>query len=62
MTEAALEEAVDKALGKADYDLDGMVSWEEYHYSLYDKDSDHQTAEADNRHRDVEKNNNLNMI
>lgn len=41
MTEAALEVAVDKALAKADYNLDGLISWQEYHYSLSDKDSDH---------------------
>lgn len=34
MTEAALEIAVDDALKKADFNYDGMISWQEYMYSL----------------------------
>lgn len=34
MTTDALEIAVDDALGRADFNWDGMISWEEYGYSL----------------------------
>lgn len=34
MTNEALEIAVDDALKKADFNWDGMISWQEYVYSL----------------------------
>lgn len=34
MTIDALEIAVDDALKKADFNYDGMISWQEYVYSL----------------------------
>lgn len=36
MSEDALEQSVDKALAKADYNYDGYISWDEYIYSLAD--------------------------
>lgn len=33
-----LEDSVDKALTKADYNWDGYISWDEYVYSLGDKE------------------------
>lgn len=37
MSEDALEQSVDKALAKADYNYDGYISWDEYIYSLADQ-------------------------
>lgn len=41
LTEAELEDAVDKALKKADYNWDGRISWDEYVYSLGEKEVQH---------------------
>lgn len=34
LTEKILEDSVDQALKKADYNWDGYISWDEYVYSL----------------------------
>lgn len=52
LTEALLEESVDKALAKADYNWDGFISWDEYVYSLGDKEvhnhmKEYETHEVD---------------
>lgn len=38
LTEQMLEESTDRALAKADFDWDGYISWDEYVYSLGDKE------------------------
>lgn len=38
LTEELLIDSVDKALAKADYNWDGYISWDEYVYSLGDKE------------------------
>lgn len=45
LTEEALEESVDKALTKADYNWDGYISWDEYVYSMGDKEVEHHVKE-----------------
>lgn len=42
-----LEESVDKALSKADYNWDGYISWDEYVYSMGDKEVEHHVKEHD---------------
>lgn len=56
MTDAILEDSVDKALNKADYNWDGYISWDEYVYSLGDKEvaqhiSEPETHEVDDKKR-----------
>lgn len=41
LTEEMLEDSVNQALAKADYDWDGYISWNEYVYSLGDKEVSH---------------------
>lgn len=38
LTDTLLEDSVDNALKKADYNWDGYISWDEYVYSLGDKE------------------------
>lgn len=48
LTEQLLEESIDKALAKADYNWDGYISWNEYVYSLGDSEvSKHVKTEYD---------------
>lgn len=41
LSEAELEDAADKALKKADYNWDGFITWDEYVYSLGEKEVAH---------------------
>lgn len=50
LTEELLMDSIDKALAKADYNWDGYISWDEYVYSLGDKEvsqhvQEHETHE-----------------
>ncbi|XP_055323558.1 uncharacterized protein DDB_G0283357 isoform X9 [Sitodiplosis mosellana] len=45
LTDEMLADSVDKALTKADYDWDGYISWDEYVYSLGDKEVQHHVKE-----------------
>lgn len=45
MTMGALEIAVDDALKKADFNYDGMISWQEYVYSLSNINNDESSEE-----------------
>lgn len=36
LTIEAMEQSVDTALAKADYNNDGMIAWDEYIYSLHE--------------------------
>lgn len=61
MTEAALETAVDDALKKADFNYDGMISWQEYVYSLgrektEESSEEHAAAGAPKQNDDIENN------
>lgn len=50
MSNDALEASVDDALKKADFNYDGMISWQEYVYSLSEnalKDSSEEHVVAD---------------
>lgn len=56
LTEQILEESCDKALNKADYNWDGYISWDEYVYSLGDKEvaqhvNEFETHETDHHKR-----------
>lgn len=39
MNDTVLEESIDAALLKADYDWDGYISWDEYIYSMGDQEA-----------------------
>lgn len=45
LSEESLEDSVDKALNKADYNWDGFISWDEYVYSMGDKEVEHHIKE-----------------
>lgn len=57
-----LEESVDKALLKADYNWDGLISWNEYVYSMGDTEVSHhmnhdlETHEVDHNDTHVDDN------
>lgn len=52
LTEQVLEESIDKALAKADYNWDGYISWDEYVYSLGDNEVSEHVREYDEHHND----------
>lgn len=45
-----LEESIDKALTKADYNWDGFISWDEYVYSLGDTEVNHHMNPEPEKH------------
>lgn len=52
ISEDILMDSVDKALTKADYDWDGYISWDEYVFSLGDKEVQHHVKEFETHEYD----------